>query len=315
MKHFYSVDDVASLEALLDSAAALKRTDRQQLRTLGSGKTLVLIFFNPSLRTRLSTELAGQLLGMQVITMSAKEAWGWELQEGAVMNADKAEHVKDAARVISQYADVIGIRSFPSLADRDADYRDELLKSFVQHSQVPVVSLESSLYHPLQSLTDWLTISEHAPRDRKLKVVATWAPHPRALPQAVVNSFCTWSARTQHELVLAHPQGYELAPDITEAWHISHDQDEALADADVVYVKNWSSYERYGEVLSQDPAWMITPEKLALTRNARLLHCLPVRRNVVISDAALDGPQSLVIEQAGNRTWAAAAVLQSLLAA
>lgn len=315
MRNFYSVADVeggrAGIERLIAEARALKAL--QHKRDVGAGKTLVLIFFNPSLRTRLSTERAGRLLGMDVITMNATDAWGWELEDGAVMDAGNAEHVREAARVISTYADVIGIRSFPTLEDREADYRDALLQTFMRHATVPVVSLESAVYHPCQSLADLLTIEEHRGGKRPLKIAATWAPHPRALPQAVMNSFLTWATAAGHDVTLAHPPGYELAEAMTAGCRVTHDQDAALAGADFVYVKNWSSYGDYGQVLSQDASWMVTAEKLARTNDAGLLHCLPVRRNVVIDDAALDGPRSMVIEQAGNRVWAAAAVLRRLV--
>jgi len=312
MQHFYSSADVDDVNSLVEEAVQLKaaRIDT----TLGAGKTLVLIFFNPSLRTRLSTERAGRMLGMDVITMNAADAWGWELREGAVMDGKQAEHVKDAARVISSYADIIGIRTFAGLEDRARDYEDQLISRFMAHATVPVISLESAVFHPLQSLTDLLTIRKEVKvASRPIRIAATWAPHPRALPQAVMNSFLQWAVAAGHEVTLSHPEGYALAPEMTQGCTVTHDQDEALRGADVVYVKNWSSYDSYGQVLSQDKAWMLDADALALTNSAKLLHCLPVRRNVVISDAALDSPQSRIIEQAANRTWAAAAVIQGLL--
>jgi len=313
--HYLSVADISDVNALVEDALKLKAQGAD--RTLGAGKTLLLIFFNPSLRTRLSTEKAGRMLGMDVITMNATDAWGWELEDGAVMNADKPEHIKDAARVVSTYADIIGIRSFPTLKDREADYQDRLIRTFAQHATVPVISLESSVYHPCQSLADLITMREHASASAKrpFKIAATWAPHPKALPQAVMNSFLTFATAAGHDVTLAHPPGYELAEQMTAGCTVTHDQEAALRDADFVYVKNWSSYSDYGQVLSQDSSWMIDAHKMALTNNAGLLHCLPVRRNVVIADDALDAERSLVIPQAGNRVTAAAAVLERMLRA
>lgn len=312
MKAFTSVHDVPDPEALVQEALALKKQPRGSLRHIGQNKTIALLFFNPSLRTRLSTQKAAIELGMSVMDYEAGQGWQLEFEEGAAMNLDKAEHIKEAAAVISQYADIIGLRTFPGLQDRDRDYSDYILRQFQRHASAPVVSLESAIRHPLQSLTDWMTIEERRPPYRP-KVALSWAPHPRALPQAVANSFLEWMQRADIELVLTHPEGYELAEEFTRGVRITRNQDEALEGADFIYAKNWSSYRDYGRILSQDAAWMITPEKMALTNNGKFMHCLPVRRNVVVADAVLDGPGSLVIEQASNRTYAAMAVLKRMV--
>lgn len=311
MKRFTYVKDVLDVPALVDLALALK-ADPYAYGELGKNKTLVLLFFNPSLRTRLSTEKAGLNLGMSVISMNADQGWQLEFQDSIVMNSDKAEHIREAAAVVSQYADLIGVRTFPTLLDKERDYADFVLERFVEFSQVPVISLESAIRHPLQSLTDLITIREHQPGPRP-KVVLSWAPHPRALPQAVANSFVEWMKTTDAELVVTHPRGYKLAPEFSNNTCIEYDQEKALAGADFVYTKNWSAFDPYGQILSQDINWMITAEKMALTNNGKFMHCLPVRRNVIVSDAVLDGPQSIVIKQAGNRTYAAQAVIKGLL--
>ncbi len=312
MKHFTSVHDVDNPQALMERALALKKLPPEALLEIGRHKTLVLLFLNPSLRTRLSTQKAGFSLGMQVMVHNAGQGWQLEFEEGNIMNGDKAEHVKEAAAVISQYADIIGVRTFPGLKDRAADYQDVILKQFMRYATVPVVSLESAIRHPLQSLADWLTITEHRPAHRP-KVVLSWAPHPRPLPQAVANSFIEWMKVADVDLTVAHPEGYELAPEFHEGTAVEHDQRKALDGADFVYVKNWSSYHDYGQVKINSPEWMITPEKMSLTREGRFMHCLPVRRNVVIADAVIDHPRSLHLQQSHNRTWAAAAAIEALL--
>ncbi len=311
MKRFTSIADVPRPADLLNEALAFKE-DPHRFELLGRRHTLVMLFFNPSLRTRLSTEKAAVNLGMSVITMNAQAGWQLEFEDGVVMDADKAEHIREAAAVISQYADIIGVRTFPSLTDRERDYSDFVLQKIIEYATVPVVSLESAIRHPLQSLADWLTIEEHKKVDRP-KVVLSWAPHPRALPQAVANSFLEWMKTAGVELVVTHPPGYELAPYFRAGITIEYDQKKAMEGADFVYAKNWSSYESYGQVLTQDKDWMITTDKMALTRGGKFMHCLPVRRNVVVESAVLDGPSSLVIEQANNRTYAAQAVLKELL--
>jgi N-succinyl-L-ornithine transcarbamylase len=311
MKNFTSVNDVKDLPALVEDALALK-ANPYAAGKLGKNKTLALLFFNPSLRTRLSTEKAAFNLGMRLMTLNPGESWKIEFEDGAVMNADRAEHIREAAAVISKYADIIGVRTFPSLTDRDRDYADFILQKFIEHAQVPVISLESAIRHPLQSLTDWITIEEYKHTERP-KVVLTWVPHPKALPQAVPNSFLEWMQCANVDLVLTHPEGYELAPAFTTKVKVEYDQRKAFEGADFIYAKNWSSYEKYGQVLSQDTAWMITADKMELTNDGKFMHCLPVRRNVVVEDAVIDGPQSLVIEQANNRTFAAQAVLKSII--
>jgi N-succinyl-L-ornithine transcarbamylase len=311
MKAFTSIADIPDPRALVKSALALKAKPHQD-EVMGRRKTLVMLFFNPSLRTRLSTEKAARNLGMNVIGMNADQGWQLEFEDGVVMNLDKAEHIREAAAVISQYADIIGVRTFPTLRDREHDYRDAVLAAFVEHATVPVLSLESAIRHPLQSLADWMTIEECKTAERP-KVVLTWAPHPRALPQAVPNSFVEWMRHAGVDLVVAHPKGYELAPVFGAGIQVEYDQKTALRGADFVYAKNWAAYEPYGQILRQDLDWMITPEKMALTNQAKFMHCLPVRRNVVVADAVLDSPNSLVIQQADNRTYAAQVVLKGLL--
>ncbi len=311
MKRFLSIEDVPDIPALLHSALELKKNPLRS-SDLGRKKTLVMLFFNPSLRTRLSTEKAALNLGMQVISMNADQGWNLEFEDGAIMNGTSAEHVREAAAVISQYADIIGIRSFPLLKDREKDYADQVIHSFSQFASVPVISLESAIRHPLQSLADLITIEELKTRPRP-KVVLSWAPHPRNLPQAVPNSFAEWMLRADVDFVITHPRGYELSENFTRNAHIEYDQNKAFEDADFIYAKNWSSYNLYGQNLSQDTSWRITSEKMALTNAGKFMHCLPVRRNVIVDDAVLDGPQSVVIQQAGNRTYSAMAVLKSIL--
>jgi N-succinyl-L-ornithine transcarbamylase len=311
MKRFISVDDVPDIPALLQSALNLKK-DPHGASALGRNKTLAMLFFNPSLRTRLSTEKAALNLGMHVISMNADQGWNLEFEDGAIMNGTSAEHIREAAAVISQYADIIGVRSFPLLKDREKDYADQVINSFCRYASAPVISLESAIRHPLQSLTDLLTIEELKTHPRP-KVVLSWAPHPRNLPQAVPNSFVEWMLRADVDLVITHPKGYELSESFTQNAQVEYNQDKAFEGADFIYAKNWSSYNLYGQNLSQDASWRITPDKMAITNNARFMHCLPVRRNVIVDDAVLDGPQSAVIQQAGNRTFAAMAVLKSIL--
>ncbi len=310
MKHFYSADDVDDLNALLELCQLVK-TNPQRFSDAGNHKLIVLLFFNPSLRTRISTQKAAYNLGMDVISMNMSEGWKWEMEDQAVMKFDTAEHIKEAARVISNYADVIGIRTFPDLKSKEEDYKDRVIKTLMKYSTVPVVNMESAILHPLQSLTDLFTIREKKKRS-DLKIVLTWAPHPKALPQAVSNSFLQWMTKAGEDVTICHPKGYELAPQFSNAHTTSHNQKEAFQGADVIYVKNWSSVEKYGQILETDEKWMITKEKLDLTNNGILMHCLPVRRNVVISDDALDSEYSVVIDQAINRTVAAQAVLHSL---
>lgn len=311
MTQFLSAQDAPSINELIDSAAAHKADPFGS--QVGHQKMVINLFFNSSLRTRMSTEKAARQLGADVITYDASGGWGIEFEDGAVMNLNTAEHVKEAAGVLSQYCDVLCVRSFPSLTDRDADYQDRIIKAFVTYASVPVVSLESATRHPLQSLTDCLTIREHRKTERP-KVVLTWAPHPRKLPQCVSNSFAEWmQAWGEVDLTIANPPGLDLAPAFAPKNIISHDQREAFAGADFIYAKNWSAYDDYGATPAGHDDWMIDEEKMGLTNDAHFMHCLPVRRNVVVSDGVIDSPNSLVLQQANNRTWAAQAVLARLL--
>jgi len=312
MKLFSSVNDVTDINALVKEALALKH-DPYSRQHLGENKTLALVFLNPSLRTRMSTQKAGLNLGMNVMVLNMdREGWALELQDGAIMNGTTVEHIREAAAVMGQYADIIGVRSFPGLKDRELDYSEDIFSKFVKYCGVPVVSLESATRHPLQSLADLVTIEELKTKPRP-KVVLTWAPHVKALPQAVPNSFAEWMCKADVDFTIAHPKGYELSTDFTQGANITNNQDEALADADFIYVKNWSAYEPYGKVFGGNEDWMLTNEKLKITNNAKVMHCLPVRRNLELSDEILDGPNSIVVHEAGNRVWAAQAVLKQML--
>jgi N-succinyl-L-ornithine transcarbamylase len=312
MKLFSSVNDVTNISELVAEGLKLKQSP-YAFQDLGKNKTIGLVFLNPSLRTRLSTQKAALNLGMNVIVLNMdKEGWALELQDGAIMNGSTVEHIKEAAAVLGQYADIIGIRSFPGLKDRDEDYSESIFNKFVKYCGVPVVSLESATRHPLQSLADLITIEELKTKPRP-KVVLTWAPHVKALPQAVPNSFAEWMCKADVNFVIAHPKGYELNTDFTNGATITDNQDEALKDADFIYVKNWSAYEPYGQVLPGNEGWMLTLDKLKPTNEAKVMHCLPVRRNVELSDEVLDSPSSVVIHEAGNRVWAAQAVLKEML--
>lgn len=312
MKHFLSIKDVTDLPQLISSGIAAKKNPFAD-NALGKNKTIGLLFFNSSLRTRISTQKAAQNLGLNVITMNVgQDGWGLEMEEGVIMNGDKAEHVKEAAAVIGSYCDIIGIRSFAGLQDRDKDYSEIVFEQFKKYAQVPIVNLESATRHPLQSLADCITIEEFKLKQRP-KVVLTWLPHFKALPQAVANSFCEWMNPMDVELVITHPEGYDLSPEFVGKGQVIYDQDKALEGADFVYGKNWSSYNNYGQVLNTDPSWMITEAKMALTDNGKFMHCLPVRRNMKVADEVLDGPRSLVIEQAANREWSAQAALKEVL--
>ena len=319
MKQFISVKDVQDINALVAKALAYKKSPFSD-KKLGADKRIGLLFLNPSLRTRLSTQVAAQNLGMEPIVFNVdKEGWALEFEEGAIMNGTTVEHIKDAAPILGNYFDILCIRTFPGLVDKDADYSEKIIKQFIKHAGIPVVSLESATLHPLQSLTDIITIQESIDsntslKNKKPKVVLTWAPHIKPIPQCVANSFSEWmGAWGEADFVITHPEGYALSTEFTKGATIEHNQNEALKDADFVYVKNWSSYEQYGKVLSSDASWMMTNQKLALTSNAKVMHCLPVRRNVELSDEILDGPNSLVTKEASNRVWAAQAVLAEIL--
>jgi N-succinyl-L-ornithine transcarbamylase len=314
MKHFTSVDDVADIDALVQSALAYKAAPHKA-KEAGAGKRIGLLFLNPSLRTRLSTQVAASNLGMEAVVFNiGTEGWQIELEEHAIMNGSTVEHIRDAAPVLGSYFDILCLRTFPSLQDREQDYSEQFLQQLIKYSGVPVISLESATLHPLQSLTDIVTIQETFKETRPPKIVLTWAPHIKPLPQCVANSFAQWVNRWgKASFTITHPEGYELAAQYTAGATIEHDQKKALADADFVYVKNWSSYTDYGKILSNNPGWMLRPEDLLLTNKARVMHCLPVRRNVELSEDILDGPDSIVTRQAGNRVWAAQAVLADIL--
>jgi N-succinyl-L-ornithine transcarbamylase len=315
MKRFTSVHDFINgpgLQAALDDALTYAR-DPWKDAELGMRKTIGLLFINPSLRTRMSTQKAANLLGADVMVLNAgSDSWTLETRDGAVMNGNTTEHIKEAAAVMGAYCDVLGLRTFAGLTDRVYDYQETVLEKFIQHSGVPVISLESATRHPLQSFADLVTIEQHKTIARP-KVVLTWAPHPKALPQAVANSFTEWMNYADVDFVIAHPEGYDLDPAFVRNACVTHDQDVALQDADFVYAKNWSAYEQYGQILSQDNSWTVTTEKMALTRNAKFMHCLPVRRNMIVSDAVLDSPSSIVIKQAANRVVSAQTVLSYML--
>lgn len=317
MQHFTSVHDVTDINSLVKKALAYKANPFKD-KSLGQGKRIGLLFLNPSMRTRLSTQIAAQNLGMEPIVFNVgQEGWALEFEEEAIMSGSTVEHVKDAAPIMGNYFDILAIRTFPSLKNREDDYSELYIKQFIKYAGIPVVSLESATLHPLQSLTDIITINEvlqGAPA-KKPKIVLTWAPHVKPLPQCVANSFAQWvNAWGEADFVITHPEDYELDEQFTKAASITHNQDEALKDADFVYVKNWSTFANdYGKIYTNDPEWMLTNKKLALTNNAKVMHCLPVRRNVELSDEILDGPNSIVTREASNRVWAAQAVLSEIL--
>lgn len=312
MRNFTSVKDIPDLKKAVDAAFEIKK-DRFAFQHLGKNKTMVLIFFNPSLRTRLSTQKAAMNLGMNTMVMNVSED-GWQLESelGVVMDGDKPEHLLEAIPVIGKYCDVIGVRSFAKFQNRDDDYSEKILSQFIDYAGVPVVSMEGATRHPLQSYADLVTIEEFKKKERP-KVVLTWAPHPRALPQAVPNSFVEWMRETDYELVVTHPEGYELAPEFMGDVKVEYDQKKAFEGADFIYAKNWASYSSYGQILSKDFGWTMNEEKMALTNDARFMHCLPVRRNVIVADGVLDSPSSIVVEQAANREITAQAVLKMIL--
>jgi N-succinyl-L-ornithine transcarbamylase len=312
MKKFTSVHDVSDVNSLVAEALQLKQNP-YAFQHLGKNKTIALVFLNPSLRTRMSTQKAALNLGMNVMVLNIdKEGWALELRDGIAMNGTTVEHIREAAAVMGQYADIIGVRSFPGLKDREEDYTETIFNKFVEFCGVPIVSLESATRHPLQSLADLVTIEELKTRPLP-KVVLTWAPHIKPLPQAVPNSFAEWMSTADVDFTIAHPKGYELCEDFTKGATITHNQDEALADADFIYVKNWSAYEPYGQILPGNEDWMLTNDRLKKTNNAKVMHCLPVRRDLELSAEILDGDSSIVVHEAGNRIWAAQAVLKRML--
>ena len=314
MRNFTCVNDIGDLRQAVSEALAIK-ADRFSMQHLGRNKTLMMVFFNSSLRTRLITQKSAMNLGMNVIVLDVNQgAWKLETERGVIMDGDKSEHLLEAIPVMGSYCDVIGVRSFARFESKEDDYGEKILQQFIRYSGRPVFSMEAATRHPLQSLADLITIEEHKLTERP-KVVMTWAPHPKALPQAVPNSFAEWMCATDYDFVITHPEGYELDPEFTRGARIEYDQDKALQGADFVYAKNWAAYTdpNYGKILSRDRSWTVTAEKMALTNNAFFMHCLPVRRNMIVSDDVIESPRSLVIPEAANREISAQLVLKRIL--
>lgn len=314
MKEFTSIKQLTDLRKALEEAKYVKANPFAD-QELGHNKTLLMVFFNNSLRTRLSTQKAALNLGMNVIVLDVNQgAWKLETERGVIMDGDKSEHLLEAIPVMGSYCDLIGVRSFAQFQSKEDDYNEVIINQFIKYSGKPVFSMEAATRHPLQTFADLITIEEYKKKDRP-KVVLTWAPHPKALPQAVPNSFAEGINMTDYEFVIANPEGYDLAPEFVGGATVLHDQDEALKGADFVYAKNWSAYEgdNYGKVLSQDRSWTITSEKMALTDNAYFMHCLPVRRNMIVSDDVIESPQSLVIPEAANRVVSAQTIMKEML--
>ena len=312
MNKFTCVNDLKNLDDALKLSFELKK-DPYKYQTLGKNKTMLLVFFNSSIRTRLSTQKAALNLGMNVIVFDIN-AGGWKLETemGVIMDGDKPEHIREAVPVIGKYCDIIGVRSFAGFKNREDDYSEKILQQFVDYAGVPVVSLENATRHPLQSFADLITIEEYKTKKRP-KVVLSWAPHPKALPQAVPNSFVEWMRETDYDFVVTNPEGYDLAPSFMGDVKIERDQMKAFKDADFIYAKNWASYSEYGKILSQDKSWTISERQMAVTNHAKFMHCLPVRRNMIVTDSVIDGPDSLVIPEAGNRLFSAQTALKLIL--
>ena len=312
MKRFLTVDDIGDLKSAVKEALEIKKSP-YHFDTLGKNKTIVLIFFNSSLRTRLSTQKAALYLGMNVIVLDInKDGWKLETELGVIMDGDKPEHIREAVPVIGQYCDIIGVRSFAQFENKEDDYSEKILNQFIELSGVPVISLESATRHPCQAFADLITIEELKQKERP-KVVLTWAPHPRALPQAVPNSFAEWMRKADVDFVITHPKGYELAREFTDGVTIEYDQKKAFDGADFVYAKNWASYSDYGKVLTQDKSWTVNEEKMALTNDAKFMHCLPVRRNMIVTDGVIESSNSVVIQEAANRVYSAQTVIKRML--
>ena len=314
MKHFTSVKDVGSLSQALELALEVKKNPFGY-KDLGRDKTLLMVFFNSSLRTRLSTQKAAMNMGMNVIVLDVNQgAWKLETEKGVVMDGDKSEHILEAIPVMGSYCDIIGVRSFAKLENKAYDYDEVILNQFIQYSGKPVFSMEAATRHPLQSFADLITIEEFKTVKRP-KVVLTWAPHPKALPQAVPNSFAEWMNETDYEFVITHPQGYELSKQFSGKAKIEYDVKKAYEGADFIYAKNWSVFNdsNYGQIINLDRNWMVDEAKMALTNNAKFMHCLPVRRNMIVSDAVIDSPASIVIPEAANRVVSAQTVIREIL--
>lgn len=314
MRNFITVKDMGNLELALEKAKYVKENPYADCE-LGKNKTMLLIFFNSSLRTRLSTQKAALNLGMNVIVLDINQgAWKLETERGVVMDGDKPEHILEAIPVMGSYCDIIGVRSFANFASKADDYGEKIISQFIQLSGKPVISLEAATRHPLQSFADLITINEYK-KVAKPKVVLSWAPHPKALPQAVPNSFAEWMIAAGYDLVITHPKGYELDPQFTQGATIEYDQDKAFEGADFVYGKNWSAYAdpNYGQVLCTDKSWTIDERKMALTNNGYFMHCLPVRRNMIVTDGVIESSNSLVIPEAANRVVSAQTVIKEIL--
>ena len=314
MKRFLTVDDIGDLDKALKEAAKVKKHP-YKWHDLGKNKTIILVFFNSSLRTRLSSQKAAQNLGMNVMVLNIdKDSWKLETEMGVVMDGDKSEHLREAIPVIGSYCDIIGVRSFARFESKADDYNEVILNQFIRHSGRPVFSMEAATRHPLQSFADLITIEEHKTVKRP-KVVLTWAPHPKALPQAVPNSFAEWMNAADYDFVITHPEGYELDPSFVGNAHVEYDQMKAFEGADFIYAKNWSAYtgDNYGKVLSTDRNWTVSERQMAVTNNAYFMHCLPVRRNMIVTDDVIESPRSLVIPEAANREISATVVLKRLL--
>jgi N-succinyl-L-ornithine transcarbamylase len=313
MNHFINLKDVSNVQELVAEGLVQKASPFSN-QHLGKNKTLGLVFFNSSLRTRLSTQKAALNLGMNVMVMNVdSDSWQIEFEDGVTMDQGKAEHIREAAAVMGMYCDILAVRAFAGLHDREADYKEIVLEKFRAFAGVPIINLESATRHPCQSLADLITIEELKTKP-KPKVVLTWVPHFKALPQAVANSFAEWVNMTDYEFVIANPEGYDLPEAYRQNAKVVHNQAEAFAGADFIYAKNWSSYDTYGQVLTQDPNWRISEESFQNTApDAKFMHCLPVRRGLKIAHEVLDGPHSVVIQQAGNRVWSVQAVLKKLL--
>ena len=312
MRHFTSVFDLPDLNEAIKSARLIKK-DPYGFQHLGKNKTMILIFFDSSLRTRLSTQKAAMNLGMNTMVLNVnQDGWKLETEMGVVMDGDKPEHLREAVPVIGRFCDIIGVRAFARFENREDDYSEKILNQFIQYAGVPVVSMEAATRHPLQSFADHLTIEEYKKKDRP-KVVLTWAPHPKALPQAVPNSFVEWMRTADYELVVTHPEGYELAPQFMGGLKVEYNQQKAFEGADFIYAKNWSSYSHYGQILSKDMSWTVDSAKMALTNEAKFMHCLPVRRNMIVTDEVIDSKNSIVIDEAENRVFSAQTVLKYIL--
>lgn len=314
MYHFTNVKDIGDLKQAVAEAMEIK-ADRFKYDTLGRNKTLLMLFFNSSLRTRLSTQKAAMNLGMNTMVLDVNQgAWKLETERGVIMDGDRPEHLLEAIPVMGSYCDIIGVRAFANFESKDADYNEVIISQFIKHSGRPVFSMEAATRHPLQSFADLITIEEYK-RTERPKVVLSWAPHPKALPQAVPNSFAEWMNATDYDFVITHPAGYELAPEFVGSARVEYDQDKAFEGADFIYAKNWAAWAdpNYGQVISRDRAWTVDSRKMALTNNAYFMHCLPVRRNMIVTDDVIESPQSIVIPEAANREISAQVVIKRIL--